>query len=82
MPVGELLRRVSSREMQQWKLYFDDEPWGYDMENWRMALLAQVMASPHIKKGSRKPKLKDFLPQRKPRPTTDDEATTFGDPLD
>ena len=82
MTVGELLRRVTSRELTAWKIYFNEEPFGYDMENWRFAMLAAVLSAPYRKKKDRRLKINEFLPQRKPQPTDEaDERGIIGDPL-
>jgi len=82
MTVNELLSRVSSKELEQWKLYFHEEPFGYDMENWRTALLAMLISAPHRKKGAQKPKLKDFMPKLRPIEDPDNDSGISGDPLD
>jgi len=81
MTVGELLRRVSSQEMTLWKLYLDDEPIGFEMENWRFAMLAKVMTDPYIKKGSKKPDIKHFMPKMQRHAEGEDESIR-GDPID
>lgn len=80
MTVDELLRRVSSSELVLWREFFQEEPWGYDMENWRSAMLACTFAEPYAKKGS-KPKIKNFLPKRRASIGDDDDSGIYGDPL-
>ncbi len=65
MPVGELLRRMSAQEFAEWMAFFEMEPWGYDMENWRFGMLAATMANLHRDpKKRRKPyRPEDFMPK-------------------
>ncbi len=67
MPVAELLRRMSAREFAEWMAFFEMEPWGYDMENWRFGMLAATMANLHRdpKKRRRPYRPTDFMPKRK-----------------
>lgn len=65
MTVGELLARISSRELSEWMAFFSLEPWGAEVEDWRCGMLASVIAN-----ASRDPKRKkpyepqDFMPRR------------------
>jgi hypothetical protein len=81
MTVHELLSRVSSQELTAWIAYFQEEPFGYDIENWRTAMLALGMASPNQKKGARKLRIKDFLPKSREQLEAEDQRGWSGDPL-
>ena len=49
------------QEFALWKAYQRIEPWGEMRADLRMGILACVMASPHVKKGTRL-KPSDFMP--------------------
>lgn len=75
MPVGELLRRMSSRELSEWMAFFRLEPWGAEIEDWRFGMLASVIANANRDpKKRRKPyEPQDFMPQRD-KPPADDQS--------
>lgn len=81
MTVHELLSRVSSKELAAWRIYEREEPFGYDMENWRSAMLACIFSSPYRKKGAKKPKIKDFLPRKRPQFESENDSGITGDAL-
>src|SRR5690554_1412819 len=68
MPVCELLRRMSSRELTEWMAFFSLEPWGAEVEDWRAGLIASTIANSYRDpKRRRKPyEPKDFMPKREP----------------
>jgi len=68
MTVGELLQRMSSRELSEWMAFFSLEPWGTEVEDWRAAMIAATVANGYRDpKRRRKPyEPKDFMPQRGP----------------
>ena len=70
IPVGELLRRVSSRELAEWMAFFSLEPWGCETEDWRFGMLASVIANANRdpKRRRRPYEPKDFMPQRRTQP--------------
>lgn len=45
MTVRELLERVDSRELSEWMIYFEMEPWGTDVEDWRAGMVASTIAN-------------------------------------
>lgn len=59
--VEELLDSISSRELTEWMVFFQLEPFGAEIENWRFGMLAAVMAKLHGHRGSVKPD--DFMPK-------------------
>ena len=65
MPVGELLRRMSSRELTEWMAFFSLEPWGTEVEDWRAGLIASTIANSYRDpKRRRKPyEPSDFMPR-------------------
>lgn len=65
MTVGELLRRMSSRELTEWMAFFSLEPWGTEVEDWRAGLIASTIANSH-RDPKRRRKLyepSDFMPR-------------------
>ena len=68
MTVGELLQRMSSRELSEWMAFFSLEPWGTEVEDWRAAMIAATVANGYRDpKRRRKPyEPKDFMPKRGP----------------
>jgi len=66
MTVGELLARISSRELSEWMAFFSLEPWGTEVEDWRFGMLASVFANANRdpKKRKRPYEPEDFMPRR------------------
>lgn len=63
MPVGELLARISSRELTEWMAYEQMAgPLGAERHDQLVAMLCAVIANANRGKG-RKAKSKDFLPR-------------------
>lgn len=71
MTVGELLSRMSSRELSEWMAFFSLEPWGAEVEDWRFGMLASVVANANRDpKKKRKPyEPQDFMPRRDRQPS-------------
>jgi len=65
MTVGELLQRMSSRELSEWMAFFSLEPWGTEVEDWRAAMIAATVANGYRDpKRRRKPyEPSDFMPR-------------------
>lgn len=59
MPVGELLARVSSRELAEWMAFYEIEPWDVRAD-WRAGNIAAILANAYGD-GSRKITPKDFI---------------------
>ncbi len=67
MPVGEMLDRMTGAELDLWAEFYDQEPWGYQVENWRMGQVCSTAANAAGGKKNGKPfHPKDFMPRRKP----------------
>ena len=68
MTVGELLSRVSSRELTEWQAYYGLEPFGEDRNDLRAGIVASTVANVFRKSGTQPYKAQDFMPQfGKPR---------------
>jgi hypothetical protein len=71
--VPEARERISSAEFVDWCAFYSLEPWGYEADTWRMAVIASTSAnySGRVKKPL---KPSDFIPSpRKTRRQTPDE---------
>lgn len=67
--VGELQERMSSEEFTHWIAYFGMEPWGYDIETWRMGMLCSTSANTAgPKKGGKPWRPQDFIPKKQDAP--------------
>jgi len=66
MTVKELLARIDSRELSEWMVYFNLEPWGTEVEDWRAGMVASTIANVNRDEKKRKKPFepKDFIPQR------------------
>ncbi len=58
MTVRELLSRMDAREIEEWRLLEQIDPWGQLRTDYLFASLCQVTLMPHLKKPM---PLKDFL---------------------
>jgi hypothetical protein len=45
MTVGELLRRISSRELSEWLAFYELEPFGLERADMRAAIVASTVAN-------------------------------------
>lgn len=63
MTAGELLVRMSSRELSEWMAFYELEPFGYERQEVVTAQLTAVVAN--MMRGSGRPpyKTKDFMPE-------------------
>ena len=77
MTVQELLSRVSSRELAEWMAFFELEPWGTEVEDWRAGLIASTVANANRdQKRRRRPyEPQDFMPRRDIQPKGMDEQS-------
>lgn len=63
MTVSELLSRVSSRELSEWRAYYGLEPFGEDRADLRAGIVASTMANVFRKSGTNPYKAQDFMPK-------------------
>lgn len=65
MTVGELLRRVSSRELSEWIAYYRVEPWGIEPADLRAGIISSTIANVNrdAKKKRRPYTPTDFIPK-------------------
>jgi len=62
MTVGELLSRVSSRELTEWQAYYGIEPFGEERSDLRAGIVAATTANAFRGKGAKPFKPQDFMP--------------------
>lgn len=74
MTRGELLRRMSSRELSQWMVFYQIEPWGAEANMLGHAITASTIANAHRGKRGKRYEPKDFIPKfdRPKKQTTQD----------
>lgn len=63
MTVGELLSRISSRELSEWRAYCALEPFGEERADLRAGIVASTMANVFRKSGTKPYKAQDFMPK-------------------
>lgn len=61
MPVGELLARMSGREIAEWMAYYRIEPWGEERGDLRSGVLASIVCNALRGKGDRVRKPQEFV---------------------
>jgi hypothetical protein len=59
--VDEWQAAMSSAEFMDWCAFYSLEPWGYEMENWRVGVVAATTANSAGRKKPLKPT--DFMPK-------------------
>jgi len=69
MTVGELLDRISSRELSEWMAFFGLEPFGEERADLRAGIVASTVANVNRGKGKRAFKPQEFMPQFGPGET-------------
>ena len=73
--VGELQERMSSAEFTYWIAFYGLEPFGGEVEMWRMGMLASTTANAAGPKRGGKPwNPDDFIPKREITPTSQSSA--------
>lgn len=70
MTVGEMLARMTSRELNEWMAFYEAEPFGMKREDDRAAIVAATVANVHRGKGQRAYRLSDFTPKYQKRATS------------
>jgi len=64
MPVGELLARMSSRELTEWMAFHELEPFGSEQDDLRTGVVASTMANLFRPKGSKALQPADMIQRR------------------
>lgn len=62
--VAQLQTELTKQEFIEWQAFYQLEPWGFDIENWRAANIASTVAN--VNRPPKKPayKLEQFMPKR------------------
>jgi len=63
MSVDYLLATFSSRELTEWMIFYETEPFGYEIEMLGHAIVASTIANLARKKGTKAFKPEDFIPK-------------------
>jgi hypothetical protein len=70
---------ISSRELAEWMVFYNMEPWGAEVEDWRTGMVASVIANVNRDPKKRKEPYNpdDFIPKRvqEIEPQTPDEQS-------
>jgi hypothetical protein len=60
---------MSSEEFTTWGAFFQLEPFGFEVENWRMGMVASTVANAAgPKRNGKSWRVEDFVPARKAEP--------------
>lgn len=83
MTVGELLDRISSRELSEWMVYAQLEPFGEARADLRAGIVASTMANTVRDPKRRKKPFgpEEFMPQFDKEPQTPDEQKSHMETL-
>lgn len=52
---------MGARELHDWTLFWQAEPWGSTRDNLHAGLVAAAVQAPHVRRGKRPPTFKDFM---------------------
>lgn len=72
LTVAELDRRMSHLELVGWMAYSKLEPFGYHIENWRMAMICACVSNLFLGKGKPARQPAEFMP-KDPQPKRNEE---------
>lgn len=61
--VEHLLENISSKELTEWMVYYELEPFGEEREDLRMGIICSTIANANRGKNSRAFKPQDFIPK-------------------
>lgn len=67
MTVGEMLARISSRELTEWQILFSEGPLGEQRADIRSAIIACILVNTYRKKGAPAFEVQDYLDILDPR---------------
>lgn len=70
--VAELQDRMGSAEFADWCAFWRLEPWGFEIDNWRSAMIASTVANSNRPPKAKPYKIADFMPKQA-RPQTPEE---------
>jgi hypothetical protein len=67
LPRGEMLRRMSSKELSEWMAFYQIEPFGGDADYIGSAIVAQTVANRHRNKDEKPHITSEFIPKFEPQ---------------
>lgn len=68
--VAHLLNNISSKELTEWMVYYELEPFGEERDDLRMGIISSTIANVNRGKGGKVYKPEDFMPKfDKPKQT-------------
>ena len=75
LSVRETQQRISSREFTEWAAFYELEPWGYEVDNYRAGLICATVANAMRGKRGKKFSAADFMPKEIRPQTIEDQYT-------
>lgn len=72
---------MSAGEFRGWQEFYGEEPWGFDIDNYRFGMVAAQCLNPHRKRGVEAFKPKDFFPMREPELTPEEKQAKLAKEL-
>lgn len=63
MTVSHLLSSISSKELSEWAVYYELEPFGEERDDLRMGVISSTIANVNRSKNSKVYKPQDFIPK-------------------
>ncbi len=65
MTVGQLLESISAKELSEWQAYYNLEPFGSPIDDFRAGTVCSATVNLHLKKGKKPFGPADFFPNLK-----------------
>lgn len=81
MPVAEMLEKMSSKELAEWMAFYEQEPWGTEVDLYGHAMTTSTLVNIYRKEDTKPVSPGDVMPSFK-KPTPDDmisQAKTITD---
>lgn len=75
LSVRETQQRISSREFTEWAAFYELEPWGYEVDNYRAGLICATVANAMRGKRGKRFSAADFMPKEARPQTIEDQYT-------
>lgn len=72
MTVSEMLERISSEELAEWMVFYEEEPWGTEIDLLGDMMIYTLLANVYRAKGQPPVRLEDVMPTFKRRKSADE----------
>jgi len=72
MTVSELLNRISSRELSEWMAFYNEEPWGTEIDLYGHAMTTSTLLNIYRKSGTPPVSPNDVMPIPRNKPSVND----------